>query len=687
MMEKKQKRDTSLTKLSETLWRSFWLVFTLPFRTIWFGFKKLAEIPPKNLLLMAVIFFGLITVTGFIFLKATSKSGFCVTCHYMRPYYDSWAESTHNDIECIQCHFPPGIRGAVKGKFTAVAMLTNYMTGVYRKSKPWAEISDESCLREGCHQTRLLDGIVPYKEGILFDHTPHLTKLRRNKKLRCTSCHSQIVQGTHMTVTEETCFLCHFKDQPESAELRSCEQCHDAPAEADSLALIFDHTAMIERNVACQLCHGEMAKGDGDVPRERCGYCHAQAELLAQYHATDSLHRIHITENKVECNHCHNSILHQSIARSGAIVPDCQDCHADLHQAQFALFSGQGAVGIDPMPASMFHAGLSCKACHVLIPDGWEHHPSAATAKAGPASCESCHEQGYYTLYAQAKPVLQQRIRAAQTRVNSLQRSTSGAGADSVLQVAAGNIDLIQRAIPIHNLSYTDRILKEINRSLDVLQGKKPAARTLPDTTSARCLRCHYGQDEVTVRYQNRHFSHRNHIYTAGVGCTTCHLDEEPNHGIIRSGTYCMDCHHNAAAVSCEPCHQAQRNLYEAVGVFTDYDPDIMAEAGLTCRDCHIVEGRTVHRPNAASCEGCHEKGYWEFLQEMRSEVDRRLNQLESELKALPTDTALNQAINQLNALQMDGSSGGHNIVTAQNVLKDIDSTIKAGVPAESTGK
>ena len=38
-------------------------------------------------------------------------------------------------------------------------------------------------------------------------------EMTRGIKLRCTSCHSQIVQGQHMAVTATTCFLCHFKNQ------------------------------------------------------------------------------------------------------------------------------------------------------------------------------------------------------------------------------------------------------------------------------------------------------------------------------------------------------------------------------------------------------------------------------------------------------------------------------------------
>ena len=53
-------------------------------------------------------------------------------------------------------------------------------------------------------------------KNVLFSHPRHIEQMRRQKQLRCTTCHSQIVQGAHMTVTDVECFICHFyktKDQ------------------------------------------------------------------------------------------------------------------------------------------------------------------------------------------------------------------------------------------------------------------------------------------------------------------------------------------------------------------------------------------------------------------------------------------------------------------------------------------
>ena len=38
----------------------------------------------------------------------TSRPQFCNSCHIMEPYYASWQQSSHKDVSCIECHFPPG---------------------------------------------------------------------------------------------------------------------------------------------------------------------------------------------------------------------------------------------------------------------------------------------------------------------------------------------------------------------------------------------------------------------------------------------------------------------------------------------------------------------------------------------------------------------------------------------------
>ena len=148
------------------------------------------------------------------FIEYAAQPSFCTNCHNMQPYYDSWTTSTHQDVPCIKCHYAPGIKAEAMGKMQAANQVVKYVTGTYG-TKPWAEIEDAACLRSGCHSTRKLEGELTFL-GVRFDHRHHLTALRRGKQLRCTSCHSQIVQGDHVAVTKSTCFLCHFQGDRKS---------------------------------------------------------------------------------------------------------------------------------------------------------------------------------------------------------------------------------------------------------------------------------------------------------------------------------------------------------------------------------------------------------------------------------------------------------------------------------------
>ena len=87
----------------------------------------------------------------------TSRPVFCSSCHNMVPYYESWRKSSHKDVSCIECHFPPGIGGEVRGKVLGLVQLLKYVTAS-AGPRPAAEIPDASCLRSGCHEKRLLEG-------------------------------------------------------------------------------------------------------------------------------------------------------------------------------------------------------------------------------------------------------------------------------------------------------------------------------------------------------------------------------------------------------------------------------------------------------------------------------------------------------------------------------------------------
>ncbi|MHC5081765.1 MAG: NapC/NirT family cytochrome c, partial [Planctomycetota bacterium] len=195
---------------------------------------------------------GVVAVAGAVAaIEYTARPSFCITCHIMKPYYDSWEESSHKHVPCVDCHFEPGLLETLEGKFKASTHVAKYFTGT-EGTKPWAEVSDRSCMRSGCHSWRLLRGRIPFKR-VYFDHRHHLLEMRRGKRLRCTTCHSQIVQGDHINVTESVCFICHFLSAGGTEPIADCDTCHGPPKDNIAVGEVhFLHSTYIQRGVSCE---------------------------------------------------------------------------------------------------------------------------------------------------------------------------------------------------------------------------------------------------------------------------------------------------------------------------------------------------------------------------------------------------------------------------------------------------
>ena len=262
--------------------------------------------------------------------KASTSPRLCNSCHIMEPYVQAWKASKHAGVTCVQCHYPPGFRDTLWVKYQALSQVVKWATHTY-SSKPFAEVEDGSCLRSGCHDRSQLAARQTFKQGIAFDHTSHLAEGRRGPRLRCTSCHTQVVVSTHIQVTPSTCFLCHFKGALTARELHpvaECTGCHRAaPGEIALGAVRFSHEDVRRRGVACQSCHLNVVEGDGAAPRERCLSCHNQPDKLARYGDQPFIHGAHVTTHNIECGRCHTTIEHKlppSIgvaARAAGVAP------------------------------------------------------------------------------------------------------------------------------------------------------------------------------------------------------------------------------------------------------------------------------------------------------------------------------------------------------------------------------
>ncbi len=308
----------------------------------------------------------------------------------MEPYYKSWAESSHKDVSCIECHFAPGFGGKIRGKMLGLMQLAKYVTKT-QGPRPAAEVPDASCLRSGCHETRLLSGRVDYGK-IHFDHAPHMGAERRGMQLRCTSCHSQIVQGKHMAVTGSTCFLCHFKNQPFNEGLSACTHCHQIPVKEYDLGggIKFTHELAYRKGIDCISCHQDLIRGTGEVPRERCLVCHNREGDLARIKDFTFMHAKHVTEHAIDCLDCHLRIEHSfDKQRMLHAAGDCGSCHPNHHQAPLEMFAGSHGTAVPAHAGGMMAARVNCRFCHRFE----EKSPSGSVLwRASPQVCAICHE-------------------------------------------------------------------------------------------------------------------------------------------------------------------------------------------------------------------------------------------------------------------------------------------------------
>jgi nitrate/TMAO reductase-like tetraheme cytochrome c subunit len=544
---------------------------------------------------------GLGLVLGYGAIEVSSTPAFCGTCHVMAPYYDSWQTSKHASIACVDCHIPPGVTAELRKKYEAVAMVARYFTGTYG-TNPWAEIEDAACLE--CHERRLLMGQEVFGD-VLFDHGPHLTELRRGKRLRCTSCHSQIVQGSHITVTHTTCTLCHFKGQPPGEGTAECTLCHQVPDRiVDAAGLEFDHGDVSRFGMDCQSCHTPPGPEAGSVPRERCVTCHNDPPRLAEYDNEDLLHRTHVSEHKVECTNCHLEIEHVRPRHLEAARTECSTCHGGGHSPQRDLYAGLGGKGVPPTPDVMYRAGVRCEGCHL---DHGEGQPRTA----GEISCMSCHGPGYRGLYQGWTETLRQRTSGLRRQFDrSLAASPS-----PVFEDAQANLQLVERGRGIHNVPYSLALLSAAHDQLNEAR----QARGLPRLSSpwpeapyeSSCSECHAGVEGQRGRAFGRSFPHQPHVVSAGLECGRCHSTHEDR---VSSGAApitltagdCAACHHGDSGTDCAACHGGIRQRTYAVEYGDFAHASHVDDMEIACTDCHGEGPGFVAKADREVCSGCH---------------------------------------------------------------------------------
>ncbi len=113
--------------------------------------QKIAQIRLQQALWLWI---GLVLGLGLWRAAAWSESSaFCGLCHIMAPEIRAQAASAHTNVDCGDCHTPPGLIGFLAGKVSAIQEAWAYLTGQYAlpiQAGP-GDLPDTALTCERCH--------------------------------------------------------------------------------------------------------------------------------------------------------------------------------------------------------------------------------------------------------------------------------------------------------------------------------------------------------------------------------------------------------------------------------------------------------------------------------------------------------------------------------------------------------
>jgi len=610
------------------------------FKGLWKVFRE----SRKSVLILVLIFFGLFIAGNVLFFGVSHFPKTCTLCHFMKPYYDQWQTSSHNKATCLKCH-------PYKLPFITVATI-KYFTKTY-DPRPHANVKDKNCLKGGCHDRRLIESKASLTGGVVFDHKQHWGIEKRGKELRCTSCHAQIVQGGHFAVDKKVCFLCHFKGTERGRSVTGCLSCHGTPTKiVEHEGFSFSHESYLKIGVKCEQCHLKVTSGLGDVPEEKCHYCHLPREERKD--DVDILHDIHITQKGIDCLQCHSEINHGQVKMIQALEVTCQKCHTRLHSRQKEVYMGTGGKVVSDIPSRMFSAQVTCDGCHISQEEVLEAGVLASgekSLKAVKESCVVCHGAGYDKMLDDWISILNKQIKFVEPYMLRAERAVRKTTREDIdyeraaflVQDARENFDLVRIGRPAHNVEYSVNLLNasldQVKEALGILDKRpvKIVSTEILNMGNSYCLAlCHSRigiPPKIEIEKRNVEFPHLIHSEKLTIKCTECHsLDKhriaiKPEEAATETQAFllkyktCDRCHGEGFTSilaqlgkdeqmkypgKCTTCHQDVEDISKEV-FGLEFSHKNHSERKLSCRRCHSF--RETHGETnltKQSCASCH---------------------------------------------------------------------------------
>ncbi|NOY22041.1 MAG: hypothetical protein GXO70_00835 [Acidobacteria bacterium] len=580
----------------------------------------------------------------------SSDPEFCLSCHYEKPYYNSWKDSSHSQTACIDCH--PNLR------YKMPWISFRYMVGLY-DMKPHASVKTDTCLK--CHdKKKLFEEKLKVVDKKSFNHKQHLSKPLRGVQMRCSSCHSHIVQGSHNVTEETVCFTCHFMGASPSDSITGCTSCHGTPKNTVTRhGFSFNHKKYLKLGVSCGECHIKITEGTGKLVEGACHTCHVEPQ---QVPSNEAMHTIHVTERGIDCFECHGNIRHGNLKMVKTFDTNCKNCHENLHSAQKSLYMGVGGLGIGDYPSRMFAAQVTCEGCHTNPVKKKNAFVTESTRMPTPAACVTCHQPGYDIMLKDWRRSFMSMQNYVKWRIDTASSVKHAEDFRKILQEAQHNFALVKNGHAAHNVEYSVKLLKFTLDEVDKISRKPSANRPAPlRTPDAYCASlCHnrLGMPE-NLLFQNKvNFPHQDHIRTLGTACGRCHSVEQ--HGATTlTLAQCNTCHHQElknVEDHCVTCHKTENQFFNGtLARFDTGDPNPMLDQ-VTCTDCHnVTDGKPVSVQSVRkACLNCHDEEYGEMLDQWIETGTTHQKDLAAKIEELQAASDKKQKISRKDAKMVE---------------------------------
>lgn len=452
---------------------------------------------------------------------------FCGYCHVMtypkvmKKAYESWKVDKHNNVRCVECHYPPErldvkipAHERIPRDEEAARMKTDWeymntelevlsrLTTILNmdesvvRTKP--RVDDRNCTASQCHPTTGIGKtgefwtkkinfveseredkskrIVPYVHKTHFDKT----KWVEGQEMHCTTCHQRQTGQKHFEVSKGQCFLCHFKNTALNEGRSKCSLCHEVPTKSlqkkapEPGAKLITHQTIETDKVSCKSCHQQLKKGNGQVKVKQCLECHDNdTDILSEIKNRKLMHHEHVAEQNARCFNCHEPIEHKKADFLDAARETCATCHPDHHISQKVLLAGPETIDVPETPSLMFSVKTNCLGCHTK-----ERIVKGEPVMHGdPGKCAQCHVEKTALMVDEWKGSIEKAMKEAKELEKEAEEAIAnakGKASDEKLKEAAAmfkeaqqNVQLVEAGGGVHNQKYSIQLLDAAMNNFD----------------------------------------------------------------------------------------------------------------------------------------------------------------------------------------------------------------------------